>query len=256
MVDFEIDANPDYAADEGKPGAPPYISFLQFINLLQWLGQEGVPHRIDRSFWSRKYSGSMGPQMLSGLRFLGLLKGDQPQPMLERLVEAKGEDQKAILLDVLKVAYGEVRFDLLAKATPGMVTEWLGKYSGEGDTKRKVESFFINALKYVDYPLAPALKKMARNRAAKGTTQRNPAKPKVLRKPGDKPDDNPNPPGKSAPVNARKVGLASGGEVTLSVDVDLFALSEQDRAFVMRLVDEIRKYETGSSGQGDRENNG
>src|SRR5436309_1023764 len=102
-----------------KPSAPPYISFLTFLNLLEWLEKEGVPHRFDRSFWSRKYAGNVGPYLVNGLRFLKLLQGDSPQPALEKLVQAKAEDRKAALRDVLKQAYAEVNFELLPKATPG-----------------------------------------------------------------------------------------------------------------------------------------
>lgn len=59
-----------------------------------------------------------------------------------------------------------------------MLSEWLGAYPGGGDTKRKIESFFINALKHVDTPIAPALRKMSRNRpaqSASGATRRSPA---------------------------------------------------------------------------------
>ena len=35
---------------EGRQLSPPYISYLTFKNLLEWLGTEGVPLRFDRSF--------------------------------------------------------------------------------------------------------------------------------------------------------------------------------------------------------------
>ncbi|MEK7280748.1 MAG: hypothetical protein AAB037_00140, partial [Chloroflexota bacterium] len=149
---------------ESKVASPPYISFLTFTNCIEWLEKEGVPHRFDRSFWARKYAGNVGPYVVGALRFLKLLEGDSPQPGLEKLVNAKGEERKAALRKVFESAYAEVDFSLLPKATPGMLSEWLGKYGLDGDTKRKAQSFLINALKFTDTPMSPALKKLARNR--------------------------------------------------------------------------------------------
>lgn len=227
-------------------GAPPYISFLQLLNLFDWLKGEGVPHRFDRTFWARRYSGSMGPQLLSALRFLGLLRGNEPTPALESLVLASAQERQQLLTNLLKDAYSAVDFEKLSKATPGMVGEWLGNYPGEGDTKRKVESFFINALKYADFPLSPSLRRMARNRpnatakpARKPTSDIGKQVPPGVKPPVASPSPNDQP----QPANIRAVRLTSGGEIALSLNVDLFSLSEDDRAFVMRLVDEVRKYE-------------
>ena len=51
---------------------PPYISYRTFRNFLEGL-QQGIPARIDRSYWGDRFSGSTGTQLLSGLRFLGLI---------------------------------------------------------------------------------------------------------------------------------------------------------------------------------------
>ena len=59
--------------------APPYISFMTMRTFLDWLGEMPVtPSQIDRSLWIRKFNGSTGPQLLSGLRFLGLLDENKP----------------------------------------------------------------------------------------------------------------------------------------------------------------------------------
>ena len=145
--------------------APPYISYLTFKNLLEWLETEGVPLRFDRSFWSKKYSGSLGPQLMSGVRFLGLLTGEKPTPLLESLVNAKGDERKESLRAIYRQAYKVVNFDELERATPGMLNEWFATYSIEGSTLRKAESFLVNALKDADHPLSNSLKKLARNKA-------------------------------------------------------------------------------------------
>ena len=175
---------------DGRQSSPPYVSYLTFKNLLDWLGTEGVPLRFDRSFWSKRYSGSIGPQLMSGLRFLGLLIDDKPTPLIESLVNANGEDRKESLRDIYRKAYDTVNFDALPRATPAMLTEWFGAYSIDGTTLRKAVSFFINALKDADEPLSNSLKKLARNKAGGNSTSGSP----VSRKGRTKKDPPPKPP--------------------------------------------------------------
>ena len=176
----------DNSAPEGQVGArgaPPYIPYLTFRNFIDWLESDGIPLRMDRSVWSRRYSGSTGPQLLTGLRFLGLLQGEEPTAALERIVEARGEDRAALLRELFQSAYELVRFDALPRATPAMLWEWLTAYGIDGDTVRKAESFFINAAKDLDIPLAGGLRKMARNRPpqATGRAPRSPARGRSAR---------------------------------------------------------------------------
>ena len=154
---------------EGRQLSPPYVSYLTFKNLLEWLETEGVPLRFDRSFWSKKYSGSIGPQLMSGIRFLGLLIEEKPTPLLESLVNARGDDRKETLQDIYRKAYTAVDFDALQRATPGMLNEWFESYSIDGSTLRKAASFFVNALKDAEHPLSNSLRKLARNKACGGS---------------------------------------------------------------------------------------
>ena len=43
-------------------------------------------------------------------------------------------------------------------------------------------------------------------------------------------------------LNIRRVKLASGGSVTISLAVDLFSLSGEDQEFVLKLVGLVRDY--------------
>ena len=164
----------DYS-QEGRQLSPPYVSYMTFKNLLEWLQTEGVPLRFDRSFWSKKYSGSIGPQLMSGIRFLGLLIDEKPTPLLESLVNTNSDDRKASLRDIYREAYEAVDFDVLQRATPGMLREWFGTYSIDGTTLRKAESFFINALKDAEEPMSNSLRKLARNKPGGGITSGSPS---------------------------------------------------------------------------------
>jgi hypothetical protein len=244
--------------EEEKTASPPYISFLTFTNCLDWLKTERVPHRFDRSFWSRKYSGSSGPQLITALRFLGLLQGDVPQPALEELVNADEAERKRLITGILKNAYKSVDFSLLERATSGMLREWMSKYPLQGTTQQKAMSFLINALKYVSFPLSPGLQKAARNKPVQSATasssSRNARKPKVtpdpLKKTGQEPDNSGHQDHKYA-ITTRNLTLNSGGEVTLKISVNLFDLSEDDREFVMGLVDAFRDYEIDEPEEGE-----
>src|SRR3990172_7969683 len=86
---------------------PTYTAFLTFVTFLDWIGEMTItPSRIDRSLWGSKFAGGTGPQLMGGLRFLGLLKGDVPQDALEDLARADPGARKKLLADVLCSTYG------------------------------------------------------------------------------------------------------------------------------------------------------
>ena len=157
--------------EENKVNSPPYVSYLTFRNFIQWLETEGVPLRLDRSAWEKKYSGSTGLQLLSTLRFLGLLQDETPTRELERLVEVPSEERNGVLIEIFKRAYSKIPYDDLRRATPGMLNNWMASYGIKGDTLRKAESFFVNAAKDLGIPISNGLSKTARNRPS-GSSKR------------------------------------------------------------------------------------
>lgn len=76
---------------------PPYVSYRTFCNFVDTLKQ-GIPSRIDRSYWGDKWSGSIGMQLMAAVRFLGLTDNDGvPTDSLRQLVQAKGSQRTDIL---------------------------------------------------------------------------------------------------------------------------------------------------------------
>ncbi len=226
--------------------SPPYFPFVTFYNtLIPWLETEEIPLRFDRSFWSRKFSGSTGPLLLAGMRFLGLLDGETPQPELYNLVKAKGEQRKACLAGIVKESYKTVDFDTLSRATPNMLNEAISEYGLTGSSLRKAIAFFINACKVADIPISNPLRNKARIRQTKasGATKKS-----TVRKGNKKTKDNPPPPkgdrkdGDQLQRQIYEVELESKGRVTLTLDVNLFDLSISDRDFVINLVDSVKQY--------------
>jgi hypothetical protein len=249
--------------DKRKTASPPYISFLTFTNFLEWIEKEGIPLRFDRSFWQSKFSGSTGPQLISGLRFLGLLEKNKPATDLENVIKAKGDDRKAALRQIVQRSYTAINFDELSRATPSMVAEWFQSYKLEGDTLRKAESFFIKACKYMDIPLSSALRKKARNRQSQadiglaGHRKRARMTTRALARKAEAQEAYALSEGsdeeavRERHVSQTRIELASGGEIVLGVTADLFKLSKSDREFVFNLVDLINSYQDKVTAQDD-----
>jgi hypothetical protein len=233
----------DQRADIVMP--PPYVSFSTFRTLREWLGDEGVPLRFDRSFWESKFSGSTGTQLVATLRFLGLLDQEQPQQGMERMAEATTAEWRLFLAELLHDSYTAVPFDELPRATPAMVRGWFRSYPVDGHTLRKAISFFVSAAKEADLPMSNGVRKMAKGRPA-----RQPAPPPPDRVESKRVQTAPAEPRPAATrvasggdsANQTVVNLESGGTVTLGVAVDLFQLSERDREFVLGLIDLTKSY--------------
>lgn len=234
-------------ADVAMP--PPYVSFSTFRTLREWLGDEGVPLRFDRSFWESKFSGSTGTQLVAALRFLGLLDREQPEQGMERMAEATTAEWRFLLAELLHDSYTAVPFDELPRATPAMVRGWFRAYPVDGHTLRKAISFFVSAAKEADLPMSNGVRKMAKGRPARQTAPPPQDRVEARRTPATSTDLRPVAAPPAAPVpgggtNQTIVSLKSGGTVTLSVAVDLFQLSESDRKFVLTLIDLTKGYAT------------
>lgn len=207
---------------------------------MEWLRSEGVPLRFDRSFWQTKFSGSTGSQLVAALRFLGLLRGDRPLPDLENLVEAAFDERRFVLRELLTDSYAAVPFDALDRATPAMLRRWFSAYPIDGHTLRKAISFFVSAAKEAEIPMSNAVreKQVVHRTAATHADERYQAS--AVDRPADR---------TAPPLSRTMINLNSGGAVTVDLAVDLFHLSDQDREFVLKLVEHTRSYkqEPGSS---------
>lgn len=167
-------------AEDKAQKAPVYVSYLTFANLLDWLRELGtLPSQFDRSFWGAKYSGATGAQLMTGLRFLGLLDGDKPTDRLEQLALATAAERKPMIADLLRDSYGADLVDGLPKATPKMLRDALFERGATEGTFRKAQSFFINAAKAADLPMPVAIAKQARNKPSPARRNGLGVKPKA-----------------------------------------------------------------------------
>src|SRR5437870_5468659 len=132
----------DEPLDESRKAAAVYVSWITFKNAIEQLAQ-GVPNRVDRTAFPT-LSWAVQGQLLSGLRFLGLIdENDKPTLLLQGLAMPDEATRKKKLDAIIRSRYGSL-FDLdLTKATPAQVEEHLGEHYGVGgDTRGKAMRFF------------------------------------------------------------------------------------------------------------------
>jgi hypothetical protein len=152
---------------------PPYVSYRTFRNFLTEL-REGIPSRVDRSYWGTKMAGSTGIQLMTALRFLGLMdEGNRPNERLVRIVQSEGREWQEALKGIVRDRYAFVFESLeLERATPAQLGEKFKEQGAEGDVGRKCIAFFVAAANDANIPLSPFILKKTRATRATGKPKR------------------------------------------------------------------------------------
>lgn len=240
-------------ADEAtKTALPPYISYKTFENLLTHL-EGGVPPRLDRSVWGRHYSGSTGLQLLTGLRFLGLIEGQANlvTPRLEQLVDEK-DSRKQLLAEILHERYAPIFQAVgdLSKATPAMLEEAFRKQYGIRDeTLRKVISFFVHAAQAAGISISKRITDRTRVRStpSKSPSRTNGKKSQQASSAASHHETVKEPPRKSpvtfhlgSSANEETVTLPHGGTATLNLSVNWIKMGERERQALLEVIDAFR----------------
>jgi hypothetical protein len=225
--------------EEGKSiWVAPYIAFRTVLDLIERMAVNGAPPQIDRSYL-HTYSGGYRSQVIAALTSLGLLNENTnvQQPLLD-LVAADEAKRKVLMGELVNTFYGEAVELAKIKATTKQLEDLFAeKYGLSGNTKAKGIAFYLNASKWAGVTVSPNFRTPTTTPSSKKrrTTAQAP--------PVQQPSAPSPPPAQREPTY--EVDLRSGGgSVRLSVQVDLFALSEEDRAFVFGLVDWVRKYQS------------
>ena len=131
---------------EQTPTIPPYVPYRTFQTFLEFLLEEGIPDRIDRTVWGSRFSGSSGTQLMTTLKVLKLIDSEsRPSQDLDDLVHAEGEARRSTLRHVLERFYGPV-FELdLTRASKGQFHEAFRSFGTKEGVLTKCEAFFIRA---------------------------------------------------------------------------------------------------------------
>jgi hypothetical protein len=218
-----------------KPAAP-YLPFATFLTALDHLKAIGVPNKIDRAVFP-SFNGTMQKQLLNSFQFLGLIDAaGTPLPGLTMLTDG-AKDRKEGIKNMLQRNYPEIVSLDLTKVSPSQFDQKLGEYNVSGDTFRKAKSFFLKAAQFSDLPLSPLLTRKTRNPSNGKRKRPHEQAAKAQAQPRTIKPDHP------STGTTKTIRLKSGGELNLSLSVDLFALTGADREFVFELVDKIQNYE-------------
>ncbi|WP_374306663.1 DUF5343 domain-containing protein [Methylocella sp.] len=155
--------------DDGtKRVAAPYIAYQTLRNFLAPLKEHVIPNRIGKDLM-RTMSGATQTQLITALKFLGLIEDDgTPTDALKGLVAAYETDQYPSALEtVLLGAYADLFKLSLATSSPSEFSQAFQRaYPCEGETLRKGITFFLNAAREAQVQLSPFLTKNSKVRSA------------------------------------------------------------------------------------------
>lgn len=136
---------------------PPYISFRTLLNLIERMGDEGVPPRIDRSYLSG-LSGGYQTQVMAALRWLGLIDSEgRVQDRLIELVEQPAR-RRDLIGTLIADRYPHVVALGQVNATQGQLEDEFRKSNIGGATLRKAVSFYLHAADFGGIELSPFFK--------------------------------------------------------------------------------------------------
>jgi hypothetical protein len=159
--------------EKSRKRLPPYISYRTFHNFLEGL-EQGIPSRIDRSYWGERFSGSTGIQLMAALRFLGLVDTNGvPNEGLKQLVMSRGEARTEHLRNITNEAFAFLllsNFDLQTATYSQLQELFHYTFQLTGDVSRKCIKFFVALAGDSGIPLSPFITKQFRPaRSSTGT---------------------------------------------------------------------------------------
>jgi hypothetical protein len=164
--------------DRNKKRSPPYVSYKSFLTLLEDLREQGVPARLDRSYWGEKFSGSTGTQLMSALRFLELADGNGlPSPTLKDLVKAKSNERGEVLKKISRDSFSFLQNSEFSaeSATYSQLEEvFKDEYKVDKDVARKCIKFFVEIIVDAGIPLSPHITKKSKNSRQKSVAEKIP----------------------------------------------------------------------------------
>jgi hypothetical protein len=228
---------------------PPYMSFLTFWNFIDELSRKPLPPRIDRSLMASK-SGTDQANLTMALTSFSLTDAEaNVQPRLQALVISNEDGRKQMLAEMVQSNYaGPMRVSAENGTQADLVAVFKDDYPGiaSADTRRKAITFFLHAARTAGIEVSAHFPQTRAGSGAPGA-----AKPKrtgsARRRPagaaGNSGEVNSGTKGgKADPGDHHMIELASGGSVSVVLNVNLWDLSDTDREFVIGLVKKLKGY--------------
>jgi hypothetical protein len=184
--------------------------------------------------------------LVGALRFFDLIKPNgTPTP---RLVEFAADEQgwETKWPDIVRSGYAFIFSPLdsefgIDAATTSQLAELFRKAGVSGATVTKCMQFFVSATKEANISISPHIvaNRTTQPRGPGGKRKTTAASKKASVVEIEAEDELP----EVDAANTKSIELVSGGELSLTLSVNLFSLSANDRTFVFGLIDEIEKYE-------------
>ncbi len=131
--------------DKSRKRLPPYISYRSFRTFLDDL-QQGVPARIDRSYWGERMSGSTGNQLVAALRFLNLIDAAAvPTERLRKLTMLKGSSRTDHLKQMTQESFSFLsgKVDTMTGTYSQLEEAFNAAYQLTPDVRRKCIKFYV-----------------------------------------------------------------------------------------------------------------
>jgi hypothetical protein len=225
---------------------PPYMSFQTFLTFVEELASRPLPPQIDRSMMGSK-SGTDQNNLTSALKGFGLINSDhRVEPALVQLATSDETKRNEKLAELVRAYYPDPITVSEQNGTEGQLIESFKRsFSLDTvETRRKAITFFLHAARVAGIPLSPHFPQTRTGSGSPGTprpkrsAKRKTAPPVNGAGASNSTATRPNQPG----GDTYSVSLQSGGSVSVVVSVNLFALSTEDRNFVIDLVDKLKGY--------------
>jgi len=172
------------SGNERQARTPPYVSWKTFRSFVQDLHEHGVPSRIDRSVLTR-YSGVVGTQSMTALRFFGFIDDQgHPTTQFRALVAAHGSsDWPKELGEIVRATYAPMFQIDLETATPSHFTETFRKaFPGSDAVLQKSATFFLYAAQEAGVPVSTRVLKGRKPRSSNGQRRPRASKPESASK--------------------------------------------------------------------------
>ncbi len=164
------------AEAESPKRLPPYAPFKSFMKFMDGLKAGFVPPRLDSSYMSaQKFSGSVAGQVLTALRFLGLVSGAEPTETLRTWAKQSSDDWNKTFEKIIRTSYAPMFEIDLETATDQMFRERFRKvYGVEGEVASKIITFFTKACNEAGIQLSPLIAKRSPAGIARKPRSRKP----------------------------------------------------------------------------------
>jgi hypothetical protein len=228
---------------------PPYVPYKTLMTFLAHLRAIGIPSHIDKSVMSNM-SGGIQSWLRAALKYMDLVTAtDTPTKRLEELVMAEGEQRKALLSKLFADTYAflDGKVDL-KNTTPVKLREAVVAQGAQGETVEKIIAFMIAMAKDAGIPLSKLL--TTRAVSVRRPRVKTPAA-RSTQNDGDGGDDEDDNETDASSAAMKVISLPNaGGTLTLSGNINIFALMGAERDLVFALIDTMRKFEESQEGAG------